>query len=155
MAFSCISWVADTRRFWYQSCKIKIADTKNTILRQSLPLQSLQPISLIPTLVLDSIFIPCSLLGIANRLVVRNFQRRFILIFLYPKQQLNMSSILIFNYGVTSANYEAIRCLIAFVPHFICSASRHFLEHCVFSDCLSSFKKSKQIHDSITRTLHY
>jgi len=154
VAFSCVSWVADTRRSWYQSCKIQIADTKNTILRQSHPLQSLQPISLISTLVLDSIFIPCSLLGIANRLV-RNFQTRLILIFLFPKQKLNMSSILIFNYSVTSANYEAIRCLIAFVPHFICSASRHFLEHRVFSDRLSSFKKSKQINDSITRTLHY
>jgi hypothetical protein len=154
VAFSCVSWIADTRRFWYQSCKIQIADTKNTILSQSHPHQSLQPISLIFTLVLDLISIPCPLLGIANRLVVRHFQTSVILIFLFRTQQLHMSSILIFHYGVTSTNYEAIRCLLAFIPHFICSESRHFLEHCVCSDYLSSFKQSmKQINDNIA--LHY
>ena len=112
MAFSCISWVADTRRFWYHSCKIQIADTKNTILSQFHPLQSvLQPISLISTLVLDLIFIPCSLLSIANRLIVIHFQTRLILTFLFPKQQLHVSSNLIFHYDVTSTNYEAIRSL--------------------------------------------
>ena len=154
MAFSCLSWVADTRRFWYQSCKIHITDSKNTILSQSHPLQSLQPISLISTLVLDLVFTPCSLLDTANRLVVRNVQTSLIPIFLFPTQQLLMSSILIFHYSVTSTNYEDIRCLLAFIPHFICSASRHLLERCVFSDYLSSFKQSmKQISDSIT--LHY
>jgi hypothetical protein len=151
--FSCMSWVADTRRFWYQSCKIQIADTKNTILSQSHPLQPLLPISLISTLELDLIFIPCLVFGIEN-LVERNFQTFLILIFLFPTQQLHTSSILIFHYSVTSTNYEAIRCLIAFIPHFICSASSHFLEHCVLSDYLSSFKQSmKQINES--NTLHY
>jgi len=159
VAFSCISCVADTKRFWYQSCKIQIADTKNTILSQSHPLQSLQPISLISTRVLDLIFNPCSLLGIANRLVVRNFQTSLIPIFLFPTQQLHKSSILIFRYGETSTNYEAIRCLIAFLPHFVHPASRHFLEQCAFSDCLSNFNirsKSTTVIYYITKSLfHY
>jgi hypothetical protein len=149
-----MSWVADTGRFWYQSCKIQNADTKNTILSHSHPLQSLQPISLIFTPVLDLIFIPCSLFGVVNRLFVGNFQISIILIFLLLTQPLHMSSILIFHYGVTSTDYEAIRCLIAFIPHFIYPASRPFLEHYVFSDYLSNFKQfMKQINEA--NILHY